>query len=383
MDGKTDSPSSSLLSSLPDSEASDETTPPLEFPDDFPLDIDVVYDQGDFDDYSPPPSPRADVDDPRRRTLDSLYPLDWLVEDEGPSSSSSSPASPPAAAQGQQQAAPPSGRSSSSSRVLPTIGKLRTRWQEAFQQNRAGEWDYVEYVPAWSDPDWDARYVYTGITTTTKDKDEGNGADEDDDDEDDDEDDDDDGDEMVRRKYAKPGLLQTQRPALRPEDAARRPTDAAKRWGVYPYQQWENTAGWVNGGGWSGVTPRAAGFSHQPAEVPLAYPRPAAAARGGAVQRSVSVDDLVRERQAYGEGCRGRGEEPSEEGFRVALQRMSVDAADVLRADLAGSLLVMLEAVERVEEREEYQRLIFGGNTSNDVSRVSMWMGLGIPRAGE
>lgn len=334
------------------------------FPADFPLDLNV-YDQVEFEDYSPPPSPRADPNDPRRRDFDSLYPLGWLADDQQEQE------------QEQEGGPRPTG---AGDRPPAPIGRLRRRWQRALQQTNGGGgggggWGYVEYVPAWTDPDWDdARYVYMGAGGGG-----GGGAGE--------------ADELARQ-YAKPGLLQTQRPALLPSDAAAGPagaaalTDAAKRWGVYPYQRWENLprddddgggggGRWAVGpGGWSGVTPRAVAGFPPDVQVPLAYARGGGGGGGGtgagagAVRRGVGVGDLDVARRSYERECRAKGQVPSEEGLRQTLERLSVNTADVMQADLAGSLLVLLEAVARVEEREEYQRLLFGGNTSNDVSML-------------
>lgn len=278
------------------------------FPEDFPLQVDV-YDpvQLDDDPSAPPPPAPANPNDPRRRDFASLYPLDWLT-----SSAQNAAAYPQAA-----------------------IGRLRSKWQQAFQQDSKGEWNYVEYVPAWSDPDWDARYVYV------------EGADAD--------------DEMAKQ-YAKPGLLQRQRPALRPEDAGLNPTEGAKRWGVYPFRQWEGAVGWASASGWSGTTPRTAAFP----PVPLSIPRPTPA-RGGLVQTDVTLADMERERLRYEQTCRQRRLSPSEEGFRQTLTAISQDASNLVNADMAGSVLVMYEAVTRRDEREEYQRLVFGGNTSVEV----------------
>lgn len=171
--------SSSISGESESSESSDS------YPADFPLDPDI-YDQTAFSAPSTPaPAPNppsADPNDPRRRDFDSLYPLAWLA------------GTPPPA--GTAYAAAP-------------IGRLRTQWAQAFQQANNGSWQFVEYAPAWSDPDWSSRYQYTVDPSA-------------------------DVDDAVVRQYVKSGMLQNQRPALRPEDAELRPTEAARRWGVYP-----------------------------------------------------------------------------------------------------------------------------------------------------
>lgn len=303
-----DSSGSSNSSGLSDSD----------FPDDFPLDVDV-YDQVQIDNDSPSP-PQANPNDPRRRDFTSLYPLNWLTD----------------ALDAQTVAAYPQAG----------MGRLRTKWQQTFEQNLNGTWDFVEYVPAWSDPDWSSRYNFVQGATA---------------------------DDEIARQYAKPGVLQSQRPALRPEDARLNPTEGAKRWGIYPYQQWANTAGWTSTSSWSGTTPRTPYFP----SIPLNIHRPSNA-RGGRVQTDVTLDDLNQERLGYEQSCQQRGVMSSDEGFRQMLTAMSTDASDPVNADIASAMLAMFEAVSHREEREEYQRLLFGGSTSLEV-RVLYLMEWDVP----
>lgn len=282
------------------------------FPDDFPLDL-GVYDQVEFDDYEPPLPPRVHPHDPRRRNFDSLYPLAWLVTDPGINGGASS-------------------------YPLAPIGRLRTRWRQAFQQNANGDWNYVEYVPAWSDPDWTSRYTYIR-----------NVADENMDD--------------IARQYAKPGMLQNQRPAMRPNDASLNPTEAAKRWGIYPWPTWDGLEGHVYLKGWSGVTPRMPGFPTVQLDQPRFSPD------AGGMVAAVTVDDLAKERQRLEEQRKHHGLETTNEDFRQKLVDISIDPkAGPIKTEKAASLLALLEAVQRIEEREEYQRLLFGGSTTNEAS---------------
>lgn len=282
------------------------------FPHDFPLDLDV-YDQDQFSDYRPTNPPQPDPNDPHRRNFDSLYPLDWLVTDAD--ASGAAPVYPPA-----------------------PIGRLRTQWQQAFQQNANGDWNHVEYVPSWSDPDWNTRYTYIQDV------------------------DDADIDEIARQ-YAKPGLLQSQRPALRPEDAAFNPTDAAKRWGIYPWQARTGLGRRFALKGWSGMTPREAAFPTVRLDQPRILPDT------GAAVDVVTVQDLADERQGL-EGSRlQRGLDTTDDDFRQSLRDIALDpTSGASKADQAASLLALLEAVQRIEEAEEYQRLILGGSTSSEVS---------------
>ncbi|KAJ4406956.1 hypothetical protein N0V82_010023 [Gnomoniopsis sp. IMI 355080] len=284
------------------------------FPDDFPLDLDV-YDQ--VDDYQPPLPPRVNPHDPRRRKFDSLYPLDWLVADTTNGGASGYPLAP--------------------------IGRLRRQWQQAFQQNVNGDWNYVEYVPAWSDPDWTSRYTYIRQAA-------------------------DENIDEIARQYAKPGMLQTQRPAMRPNDASLNPTEAAKRWGVYPWPTWDGLDGHVSLKGWSGVTPRMPGFPTVQLDQPRFSPD------AGGLVAAVTMDDLASERQRLEGWRKSQGLQTTDEDFRQSLADISIDPkAGPIKTEKAASLLALLEAVQRIEEREEYQRLLFGGNTTNELVEQGAW----------
>lgn len=282
------------------------------FPDDFPLDL-RVYDQTQFDHHRPILPPQANPNDPRRRDFDSLYPLDWLIADS--TANGATPSYPSA-----------------------SIGRLRTQWQQAFQQNANGDWKHVEYVPAWSDPDWSTRYAYTrGVTDADMDE--------------------------VARQYIKPGMLQTQRPAIRPNDASLRPTQAAKRWGIYPWHTWDDVDGHASPKGWSGVTPCVPGFPVVQLDQPRFSPDV-----GGFVD-AITVDDLATERQRLEEWRRHNGLETTDEDFEQILRSISLEpTAGPIRKEKAASLLVILEFLQKEQGKKEYQRLLFGGNTTNEVS---------------
>lgn len=285
----------------------------ITWPPGFPLDH-AVYDQAPCADWSPPRKSKPAPNDPRRRDFESLYPIGWLVN-----------------------AAPPA---SGTSYPLAPIGQLRTQWQQAFQQAANGAWHFVEYVPAWSDPDWSTRYTYTRAPGL------------------------DSGSDALARQYAKPGLLQTQRPALRAEDALLNPTAAAKRWGVYPFQAWEGLEGrFVTWKGWSGTTPKGAEFPT------IALDQPRFSVALGRMMNVLTVADVVDERQKITASRTAVGRETSDDDFRKALRAVALDVnAEPARADVAGSMLALFESMHRSEERLDYQRLLFAGNTSNEVS---------------
>lgn len=213
------------------------------------------------------------------------------------------------------------------------IGVLRTKWQAKFQQDSNGVWKYVEYVPAWTDPDWDERFTYIKGAKT-------------------------DGD-PVMAQYAKPGLLQTQHPALRASDARYNPSDAAKRFGFYPWRRKVAESG--DPDGHSGVSPWAATFP----EIPLRCPQVTARRMG--VQTTINMDDLNAERLRWREDCALRNTEPTDEGFRKALVDVANDILDPESASMADSLLQLLNLVLHSDERDEYQRLLFAGSSTNEV----------------
>lgn len=204
------------------------------------------------------------------------------------------------------------------------IGVLRTKWRQAFQQTGNGAWDYVEYVPPWTDPDWDARFVYIKGASSN---------------------------DEVTAQYAMPGLLQTQRPALLPGDAQYNPTDAAKRWGFYPWQ----VKGQGNDipDGHSGTSPILAEFptvqlTRQP--------------------RAVTAQDLQRERQNFEENA---DEQARDRGFRQAvLERLQqvVDAPEnAAQIEYIRAILFLQDMSGPRERRDDYQRSLFHGFTSNEV----------------
>lgn len=301
----------SIIDSSSSSGSSSSSEDSITFPANFPLDL-GVYDQIEFDDsHSPKPPRRASPYDPQRREFNSLYPLKWLVAD-----------------------APVANAS-----LTAPIGRLRTQLPQAFLQNGKGEWKYAEYCPAWSDPDWGSRFTWTSDATNT-------------------------GNDQMTESYTRPGFLQTQRPALRPDDAALNPTEAAKRWGIYPWRVWDGLQNQLTLNGWSGVTPRMADFPVVQLEQPRFSPD-----AGGLVD-VVTMQDLANERQRHEMYRRQQlGLETTEEDFERALRDVSTDpTAGPIKTEKAASLLALLEVWQRKEERDEYQKLLFGGNTSNEVS---------------
>lgn len=168
-------------------------------------------------------------------------------------------------------------------------------------------------------------------------------------------------------RYAKNGSWQTQRPALLPKDAALNPTAAAKRWGVYPFQ----TGGALMNGpdpvGVSGVTPTRG-----------AFPSVSYVAPDTGQTRTVTLAELEAERADWAAQLERRGlGDPSDQGFEEAL-RAIIGTAQGEMAARATALLQMAMGISVREDKEEYQRLLFAGNTTDEVSFCARWKGKDI-----
>lgn len=290
------------------SDADSDSAPSDGWPAGYPLPIDDIYNSWPANDSAPSSvrsSPQAV--DPRVRYFRSLYNLDLLdrrsavdiAHDVGPGAD---------------------------------YAILRKKWKQRFQRDQNGNWDYVEYAPAWTDPEWDERYVYMGVAAPWPD------------------------DHPLARQYAKPGSMQAQRPALRSSDRYLNPSATAKRWGFYPYQ----TVPTLDGS--SGVTPTKLEFP----TVPLAIPRWSDSMK--AVQTEVTIDDMKLHRQQYEAETQAAGGTPSDEGFRSYL----VEATNRLPReselwDLADKLLQLFDLMAEQERRQDYQSMLFSGNTTNEV----------------
>lgn len=279
----------------------------------YPLDIHDIYD----DWPSNPPvgypssrtSSRASSLDPRTRQFRSLYNLE-LLDRQRPLDVASTLG--PGA----------------------DLGVLRKRWHRRFQQGSNGDWNYVEYVPAWTDPDWDERYVWTGTNAPAWPA-----------------------DHPLAKQYAKPGLMQTLRPALRDSDNVLNPSAVAKRWGIYPYRTGQTQ---LNGS--SGLTPTQPGFPTVPLDIPTwSYAK-------NQVWLEVTIDDLKAARNDYDLQMQAANREASDEGFRWYLEDT---ANSVPRGsetwDQADKMVQLFDLCVEQERREEYQHMLFSGNTTNEV----------------
>jgi hypothetical protein len=203
---------------------------------------------------------------------------------------------------------------------------------------------HVEFVPPWTDPQWNARYVFTG----QKPRKEG-----------DDPDVPNPNDDPEYRMYAKQGLMQTQRPALREEDAIRNPTDAAKRYGIDP-----NNVDNVFYGN-SAATPTQANFNIQ-----LQNPRQTPSNQG--VRAVVDRADYDAVYDQYRNAVAAQGGYATEDDFRRVLETVAPgtivpDLGASCDAQIASALLQYMEKKNKFELQEEYQRLLFGGNTASEV----------------
>ncbi|ROW04465.1 hypothetical protein VMCG_04940 [Cytospora schulzeri] len=250
-------------------------------------------------------------DDDRTRDLKSLYPYEFL----DPNATKPDPQNIPELA-----------------------GELRMEMVDKMQQDgESGDWTLVEFVPAWTDPDWGDRFVYTGSAQSNDPQD---------------------------RIYMKPGLLQKQRPALLPADITTRgPTEAAKRYGIDPARQGDPFYSH------SGITPTTANFGIQ-----LGYARVTPSNQGE--KDMVDMDDLTALAAQFETSARARGEEATDEAFRTHLEDVAGGKpSDLVPVDteIAAAILALMEQVYQQEEKEEYQRLLFAGNTSNELVRNEVW----------
>lgn len=212
---------------------------------------------------------------------------------------------------------------------------LRLKRQQAFQQADNGDWDDVFYVPPWTDPDWDSRFTFIKDAKPLDD---------------------------ITAQYAQPGLLQLQRPALLPKDAQYNPTDAAKRWGFYPWQPLKD--GNNDPTGKSGLTPTVVHFP----SLPL---RRAIMASDGQPVTTVSNEDMERARREYEQRCATNRVQSSDVGFRRELEEVAGDEASGYRY-YARALLALLDSTLEKEQAEAYQRFLFYGHTTQEVSEYSL-----------
>lgn len=81
---------------------------------------------------------------------------------------------------------------------------------------------------------------------------------------------------------------------------------------------------------------------------------------------TLQLANFESERRGWDQQMELKGEEPSDQGFQDALK--TVIAQKPEQANLARALLQMQIASEAREDKKEYQALIFGGNTTDEVS---------------
>lgn len=216
------------------------------------------------------------------------------------------------------------------------IGQFRREmYQRMAQTGDGGEMQYVEFVPPWTDPDWSSRFMFTGQPGQNPVND------------------------PQYKMYAKEGFLQSQRPALRDEDGLRDLTPAAKRYGVDPTKM--DDAMYGN----SGVTPTQGTFSVQ-----LGNPRVTPSNQG--VKNVVDKDDYDVLYDLFRNNVAGRGGLATDDDFKaelrnVAAGNMNPVLGEACDAQIAGALLQFSDGLDKLVLRDEYQRIIFGGSSSNEV----------------
>lgn len=221
------------------------------------------------------------------------------------------------------------------------IGQFRKEmYQRMAQTGDGGKMEYVEFVPPWTDPDWSSRFIFTGQA----------------------------GQDPVNdpqyKMYAKQGFLQSQRPALRDEDGLRDLTPAAKRYGVDPTKMEDAMYG--N----SGVTPTQGTFSVQ-----LGNPRVTPSNQG--VKNVVDKDDYDALYDRFRNAVAGRGGLATDEDFKQVLRNVAAGnvhpaLGEACDAQIATALLGLSDVLDQLVLRDEYQRVIFGGSSSNEVRVCSI-----------
>lgn len=227
------------------------------------------------------------------------------------------------------------------------LGELRQGWKNMFETEENGDWESVEYVPAWTDPNWSHRFIFLPGVDIPKGK----------------------TDDPLLQQYAKTGTLQKLHPALTIDDVLFRPTTEAKRWGFYPFHSQfgltDNSYSSDLPTGHSGATPIKPWFP----QIPLKIPGPTPANRN--IQYSVSEADLAAERENYKRICQGSGQAITENGFGIHLRgRLEASEPDSQPKALAEALLTLWEWQQRKIELEAYQRMIFMDNTAQDVRQA-------------
>lgn len=208
-------------------------------------------------------------------------------------------------------------------------------YQRMAQTGDGGEMEYVEFIPPWTDPDWSSRFIFTGQA----------------------------GQDPVNdpqyKMYAKMGFLQSQRPALRDEDGLRDLTPAAKRYGVDPTKMEDAMYG--N----SGVTPTQGTFSIQ-----IGNPRVTPSNQG--VKNVVDKDDYDALYDRFRNAVAGRGGLATDADFKQVLRNVAAGnvnpaLGEACDAQIATALLTLSDGLDQLVLRDEYQRIIFGGSSSNEV----------------
>lgn len=217
------------------------------------------------------------------------------------------------------------------------LGQLRLeKIQKLVDSGGGGQARYVEFVPPWTDPDWSSRFIFTGAPGQ------------------------DPANDPQYMMYAKQGILQSQRPALRDEDGLRDLTAASKRYGVDPTMMDDAMYGK------SGVTPTEPSFFTVRLETPRVTPS------NQGVKDVIDVDDTTAIWTGYRDFVSSRGGYATEANFRellryVAAGNVHPDLGPACDSVMADAILRYLEGVEKEALLEEYQRVLFTGSTSNEV----------------
>lgn len=201
--------------------------------------------------------------------------------------------------------------------VAPWEKPLPRKLQMAGDAPNPDDWDFVEFIPPWTDPDWKEDI------------------------------------EVDREGYGVGGqvplrdVFQRLRPAILPQDAMRNPTPSAQRWGINVDRTPQ---------GRSGTSPTRSTTR----TVVLDNPE-----SDTGEQSFVTVDDYEQDERAY--YARPGPKAPT---FQMELQQILNDPNDTGRHKRAQAFST-LEKIN--EDDKDYQRTLFSNYTTDDLIEQDMW----------
>lgn len=197
--------------------------------------------------------------------------------------------------------------------ILPANHPVLHKNRPKHMKKPDGTWEYVQFIPRWTDPDWDDEYKFI----------EAPGAD------------------PVRMKRVG-DVFSKLRPALLLKDALKNPTAMAKRFGMHPDQH----------DGRSRISPSMS--LTRRVGLPIRRLTPS-----GHMKAYVDFEDLEAAKIHY----LHEGLADTDEALQLRLQS-DCTSNDVAVAELAAALLALRQTIE---EDKNYQRALFHQFTTDEV----------------